>query len=280
MGPGENVELNPGIRKMLYGLFELLRQALNEFRGLSEDFYRWVAVAVILACLVEALFWLSGRLVLRDWRPGWILGGVAGLWFPLTCLIFLSLPATAYLKPAAETILKTWQTGFTHDDAWNQESFRQQYWAVQALKTPDGQPLENFSGYPSPEQGGTKIPASHRESQSAIATIDSNRVAEHFQTRLPLLAQLLWADERPLPEVLRGDMEKFFRDNPGTAYDHFKAVQLAGTEMQRLLEQKIGRIVLMARLGLAGLLLLLWLPLFALAVYDAWKRLEPTTLKE
>jgi hypothetical protein len=264
---------------MLYGLFEILYYSLNEFSRLASDFTLWRNTAIGATALIGFLFVLLGRLVRSDWKPGWLLGGLAGLSIPITFVALLLLPATSYLKPAAITILGIWQDTFLHDDTWNQESFRQQYWAVQALKTPEGKALENFSGYPSPEQGGSRIPASHRESQTVISNIDSTRVAEHFQANLALLAKLLWTKERPLPEVLRSDMERFFQENPGTAYDHGKAVQLAGTEMQSLLEKKIGRIILIARIALVSLLVVLWLPMCAWAMYDAYKKLEPITAK-
>jgi hypothetical protein len=264
---------------MLYGLLDLLFHAVQEFRRLDPYFPLWLGAAVVLAALAASLFWLAGRLVRSDWQPGWGLGSLAGLAVPVSFLAFLLLPAAPYLKPAAVAILKEWQTAFLGDAAWNRESFRRQYWAVQALKAPDGKPLEDFSGYPPPEQGGNRIPASLRESQDAIANLDSSRVAEHFQDSQPLLAKLLWTEERPLPEVLRADMEKFFRDNSGAAYPHGKAVGLAGTEMQRLLEEKIERIVLTTRIALSALLALLWLPLYGWASYDAWKKLEPITGK-
>jgi hypothetical protein len=263
---------------MLYGLLELLFYAVREFQKLeSSHFTFWLSLAGAGALLMQGIFFLSGRLVHRDWLPSRLLGSLAGIFFPLFFLLLLLLPASAYLKPAVATILGIWQVGFLADHDWNQESFRQEYWAVHALKKSDGTPLENFANHPPPEQGGNLIPASTPTAQATITDIDSRRVADHFQTHFSFLAKLLWTKERPLPDMLRQDMESFFRDHPGTPYDHDKTVQLAGEEMLSLLEGKIERIVLIARIVFIACLVVLWLPLCAAAMYDAWKKLEPIT---
>jgi hypothetical protein len=230
------------------------------------------------AAFMELVFFLSGRLVRTDWKPGYFLGACAAIALPASFFLLLLLPASSYLKPAVATLLGAWQQSFLADNHWNEETFRKEYWAVKALQSPDGSALENFAKYPAPEDGGHLIPLSKPESLAVMADFDSRRVAEHFQQNLPLIAQLLWTQDRPLPEVIRSDMEQFFKANPGAAtYEHTKSVKLAGAEMLNLLEQKIERIVLIVRVVLILLLAVLWLPLCAFAMYDAWKKLEPIT---
>jgi hypothetical protein len=260
---------------MLYGLIELLYHAVSEFHRLASDFSFWLKAAIGATALMGALFALSGRLVHVDWKPGWWLGGLAGIALPISFLAFLLWPASTYLKPAVVKMLGEWQKGFLQDDAWNQESFRRKYWAVHALKKEDGTSLEDFTKYPPPEQGGHLIPNNSPESRAVSADVDSKRVAQHFETYYTLLANLLWTGDRPLPELIKADMDEYFRTHSGGTYDHHRSVELVGTEMQKLLEQKIGRIILTTRIALAGLLLVLWIPLYAWAMYDAWKKLEP-----
>lgn len=263
---------------MLYGLLELLLSAIKEFHGLAaQSFNYWLGVAGGLSACMEVVFFMSGRLVRNDWRPGPALASFAGIAFPLCFLLILLFPASSYLKPAVATLLGVWQQSFSADGEWNQETFRKEYWAVKALKKPDGKPLEDFVGNPAPEDGGHLIPMTAPASKALVADIDSRRVAEHFKKNFSFLAELLWTQERPLPEILRGDMDQFFKANPGASYDHAKAVKLAGAEMQALLEQRIDRIVLFTRAAAALLLVLLWLPLSFFAGRDAWKKLEPIT---
>lgn len=263
---------------MFYGLPDLLFSAVEEFSHLASNFLFWVVLAIILSLTLVGLFVFLGKLVRTDWWPvRWIGGFVTVFAAPVSFATILLLPASSYLQPTVIKILDRWEKDFLNDSTWNQESFRQQYWSVRNLKKPDGTQFENFTGYPPPEDGGGRIPASHSESQAVIADIDSRRVADHFQDGHGLLARLLWTKDRPIPDILRNDMEIFFREHPGTSYDHSKAVQLAGNEMQKLLEEKIGRIVLSTRVILASLLLVLWLPLYGWAMYDAWKKLEPST---
>jgi len=261
---------------MLYGLLELLASAIREFHSLAtQSFTQWLFLAGGFSAFMGLVFFLSGRLVRSDWRPGYILGSLAGIVIPIGFFLVLLLPASSYLKPAVVRILGVWQQSFMADSAWNEETFRKEYWGVKALKKPDGSPLENFTKHPAPEDGGHTIPAVELASLAVIADYDSRRVAEHFQRNFSFLAKLLWTQERPLPEVLRSDMERFFKENQGTIYEHAKSVRLAGTEMQNLLEQKIERIVLVTRIALVLLFVALWLPLCAFGIYDAWKKLEP-----
>ncbi len=263
---------------MLYGLLELLASALREFHSLAaHSFTRGLFLAGGFTAFMEFVFFLSGRLVRTDWKPNYFLGSGAAVALPLSFILVLLLPASSYLKPAVARLLGVWQQSFLADNDWNEETFRKEYWAVKSLKKPDGSTLENFVKYPAPEDGGHSIPASEPSSLAVIADFDSKRVAEHFQHNFSFLAQLLWAQDRPLPEALRSDMDKFFRDNHGATYEHTKSVKLAGTEMLNLLEQKIERIVLIVRISLILLLAVLWLPLCALAMRDAWKKLEPIT---
>ncbi len=251
-------------------MVNLLFGAITEFHRLEPPkFSLWLALAGGLTVLLGCLFGLLGRLVYLDWRPNWLLGSLAGIALPVSFVVLVLLPASTYLKPAVATILETWQVRFSQDNAWNQETFRQEYWAVHRLNK------ENFTAYPPPEDGGHRIPAIHPDSKAAIADIDSRRVSDHFQEHYSLLARLLWTSERPLPELIKTDIDRFFSEHPETDYEHSKAVQLVGAEMLNLLELKIGRIVSIVRLILVSILMGLWLPLCAGAIYDAWKRLEP-----
>ncbi len=262
---------------MFYGLFELLAYSILEFQRLSAAFPLWLIAALVGTALFGGAFLAVGRAVYRGWRPPWVLGAVAGLALPLTFLAILLLFSSSYIRPAIIAIIGGWQQSFLQDEPWSNETFRLQYQAVSALRHADGTPIEDLAGHPSPDAGGTLIPVTTPQAKAVVADIDSRRVAEHVQHDIPFLARLLWTKDRPLPEALRQDMERFFADNPKVAYDHGRAVQLAADEMQSLLAAKVGRIVLTVRLAIGTTLTALWLPLLAFAIYNAWKKLEPST---
>lgn len=263
---------------MFYGLFELLANSVFEFWRLSAVFPIWIITAVGFAALLGGIFLWAGRSVYRDWRPRLWLGSLVGLAVFFSFLAFLLLFSSPFLRPGVVAIIGVWQQTFLEDQSWNNETFRLQYRAVSALRHSDGTPVENFSTLPSPgDAGGALLPVTTPEAKSAVADIGSRRVAEHFQARLPFLARLLWTKDRPLPEALRQDIENFFFRSPEGTYDQGRAIKLAANEMERLLAAKIDRIVMTVRLAIGAALAAIWLPLFGLAIYDAWKNLEPAT---
>ncbi|MFZ2404997.1 MAG: hypothetical protein WAW41_07660 [Methylobacter sp.] len=263
---------------MLYGLLELLISTLKAFYRLAfDEFKLWFFIAIGIIFFLGLAFILLGRFMRVDWQPNYISSFIVCISLPLSLFFILLLPASDYLKPAVASLLETWQKDFINNKVWNQETFRKEYWAVNNLKKPDGSSLENFINYPAPENGGNSIPLSYTESKSVISDIDSQRVAEHFQKNFSFLAKLLWTQDRPLPEILRKEMETFFNANKGQPYPHAAAVKIAANEMLSLLEGKIERVVFIVRIILVLLLIVLWLPLYTFALYDAWKKLEPIT---
>jgi hypothetical protein len=261
---------------MLYGLLQLLVYSVIEFRRLSTAFPLWTVAAIALAVLLGTAFVFAGRSVYRNWRPPLWLGSLALLALPVSTLAFLLVFSAPYLRPAVAALIASWQQTFLDDAAWNAETFRLQYQAVSALRHSDGTPLENFADHPPPNAGGVFIPVTTPEAKTVVADIDSRRVAEHFRSHFPFLAQLLWTKDRPLPDALRQDMERFFAENPKEHYHQSRATQLASKEMTRLLSDKIGRIVIAVRVVIGAIIAAFWLPLFALAIYGAWKKLEPS----
>lgn len=268
--------------QQLEELIMLLHGAINEFHNIDVYFRWWLAFAAGFAFCLTALVILSGRLTYSDWTPNSFVSVCLAVVFSFSVFLFLLLPASTYLKPTITNIIEIWQQRFQKDAVWNSETFAQEYKAVHNLRKADGSLLENFDKHPPPSPGQNEhytIPASTITAQEAIADIDSRRVAGHFYKHFPLLSNLLGTSEQPIPDVLRNDMTEFFRTNPGTSYNHEKSVQLAGAEMRSLLERKISRIIFTTRALIIALLIVLWLPLYAWAIYDAWKKLEPITYR-
>ena len=144
---------------MLYGLLELLATAIKEFHHLAaSNFTQWLILASGFALLMEIGCFLSGRLVRSDWTPNLFLGSLAGIAFPITFALIMLLPASPYLKPAVTNLLGVWQQKFLADQDWNGESFRQEYWAVKALKNADGTPLESFADCSRPPKNDCSPP--------------------------------------------------------------------------------------------------------------------------
>lgn len=249
---------------------------LSEFSKLKPvSFWGVLALALFIAGMLPLGCRSLARLTDLRYRFSITQATLCGLASVLTFVGVLAWFGVDYLSPAVQAVILDWQTGFPQDNAWNDETFRLKYWGVHELRDANGNPLENFDDHPPPEQGGHRIPIGHAESRQLCGNIDAVRVAEYFKRNHPFLSWLLIVKGDTFPNILKEDIDAYFKQNPGVDYPASKAVELAGRLLRTSLEQQLPGIIFKVRLMLVAILALLWLPLLAWATMKAWKNLEP-----
>lgn len=249
---------------------------LSEFSKLKPlSFWGVFAFALFIAGMLTLACRSFARLTDRHYRFTIIQASLCGFVSLLTFAGVLTWFGVDYLSPTIQANIGYWQAKFPTDNDWNNETFRRKYWGVHELRNANGNLLENFDDFPPPEQGGARIPVHHPESRRLSGTIDAARVAEHFKGSHALLSWLLIVEGDSFPNILKADIDSFFKENPGASYPGIRAVELAGRLLRTSLDKQVPGIIFKVRLILVGILALLWLPLLAWATMNAWKNLEP-----
>lgn len=257
-------------------LLKLAGYVLDAFQQLSPvNFWGVLAGSLVVAALLPLGCRAFARLTDLHYRFTLAQAAIISLASILTFVAALTWFGVDYLSPAIKTVIGLWQLALSADHAWNNETFRMEYWGVHELRDARGNSLEDFANHPPPEQGGNRIPLTQPESRQSNGRIDATRVAEHFERDHPFLAWLLTVKGDAFPNTLKADIDTFFKERGSDTYPHQRAITLAGRLLKTSLEEKLPGIIFKVRLLLAGIIALLWLPLLAWVTYRAWNNLEP-----
>lgn len=181
--------------------------------------------------------------------------------------LFYGLYVSSYASNVVSQTIEKWKTDVEQDRQWSQAVFVQAYEAVMALNNKDSrQPKKD---YPHPDQGGTVIPASEKESQDVSSKIYAENAVKHFSSRHPLLSKILWATSEDPHQKIAKSKEEFFKKNPGKIYSLDKAVSIASAEILNELKTQLPRITLISQLGLIVIFLVVQGILISLLIYVA-----------
>ena len=184
----------------------------------------------------------------------------------LTFFFVLAFSGLTYMKDVASTIVSLWE-GYEikADSQWSNATFKEAYYKVKDLKT------ENFSNYPSPENGGNAIPASKKTAQETAAKVYATSACDHFNQEHPFLSKIIWSNPEQSAGNISGDVVNYFEQNPGSTYTTDKAISIAADTIKTQLSQQTPRTVTLSRIGLLILYLLVMAIPLGLIGYAAYK---------
>lgn len=240
----------------------------------GSTFYVSLVAAVVLAALTALII----RFIVINVNRAYKLT----LWFYIGCFLaacttfvtIVLLFSLQYANPVVRVAIKGWEASIHLDHKWSDNTFRDAYEAVYALKDSSGKRLENFSNYPHPDRGGSKIPMNSNKSKFAAISVYLDSSVDHFDKNMPLLSWILWADSGMAKEDIYQDMERVFRTTP--TYQMIDAITIAGKEIANVLSGQTQRIIWLGR-GLAiSLFLFIQLVIIGLIVRTALRDIKET----
>lgn len=197
-----------------------------------------------------------------------VLCGIAAV---LTFLFAFTFASLKYTRLAAEILIAGWQLQILSDSSWEEKTFRKTFEAIKGLG------VEDFSSFPSPDQGGHLVPLQKMASRQTLATVYSTEAVRHFNMTHPFLKKILTADTGISPEMITDDVTAFFADHPHENYSNRNAVRLAANHIRQSLEAQIARIVPIARIVIVMLFLIVQAIPFGLVGLAAYRDLKVVT---
>ncbi|WP_300156506.1 hypothetical protein [Solidesulfovibrio sp.] len=161
-----------------------------------------------------------------------------------------------YTGPVAVLMVEQWKRAILQDDSWSNDTFRQAYDAVYALRDAAGKQLENFAKHPRPDtSASTTIPTVTRQAQQTAAQVHASGAVEHFRANHPFLSTILWPHPDAAKQAITKDMEQVFASGTNT-YHAQDAIQIASENILVELKAKASRIVVISRAVLVAVFLL------------------------
>lgn len=238
------------------------------------------SIAFAIGLILAALCWWACSSFTKLWNVRFnmtathhSLCGVAAV---LTLVAVLLFAALRYTKDIGEAKIKLWQVMILVDTRWQNDTFRDLYEAVYALRDSDGRQLEDFTDFPHPDDNGKSVPANQDESRVEAGKVYANNAARHFDKTYPFLSKLIWARVGIPEEVITADVRRFFA-NPNREQQSYMvadAIALAGREIRSELARQVPRLVPMSRLVLAVLFVLAQAVPFGLVAWAAYRDLK------
>jgi len=250
-------------------LFDLLIKCVERFQ--SSDFTSFRNV-IILGIFMGTVCWIACSYYSRLWNLKYriklthhILCGIAAILTFIFTLLFMSL---TYTKEAAYAVIAVWQHDINADLYWGNKTFQKAYDEIKALG------VEDFTNYPSPAEGGKLIPISQNKSRETWTTVYTTEAIQHFKEKHPYLSKILWAESEIPAQVIRDDIERFFKSNPGTSYSAKEAINLAAKYIKQGLDDQVPRVVPISRMVVTILFFLTQSIPFGLIGYAAYKDIK------
>lgn len=236
--------------------------------GLS-NFSIALATGILLAGVVG---WLTKQLALGfnrqfDLRPQHkFYSAIAALITLVFTLLFFSL---RYAEDLAEFQVLTWGQVIQADKDWGAETYRSAYESVYDLRKPNGQPLEDFSRFPHPDKGKTKIPLTNDRSIELVAKTYVQAAEDHFRTNHPVLSHILWATSSNAKSSIYDDIKHEFNVKGTKTYPVSMTIRLAEKQIQKRLKEQLPHIVIVSRVALVILFLIIQLITIGLLIRAA-----------
>lgn len=227
-------------------------QLIIEMKSSGILFYFSIPVAIFLSTAVVWLIKVIARNINNTYKAG--VGFAIGSFFSFitTFITVLFLFSLQFTEPVVKVIIKGWEVALIGDKNWSNNTFREAYENVADLKTENGRQLENFDGYPHPEQGGASIPT-HSEKAKLVATNTYLIAAENnFEKTMPLLSWILTAKSGTAKSDILNDMKQHFSKN-NSSYPVSDAYKIASDRISTELLEQSGRIKVIGSITLVSI---------------------------
>lgn len=198
-----------------------------------------IALAVIL-WLLCAFF---GRLFYKPYRLSTGQHILCGL---LAVLVIIMVPAYAsavYLQPSIAEKIVSWRDLLAHNKTWRDKLFKYEYYEIKKLG------FEDFSSFPSPEQGGDTIPLHHEESIAKAGQIKADAAIDDFCLRFPLISKIMGANNGELANTLKLEAKNYLITHSDSDYTFENSIQFIADRINKELLPFLPRITHITRLG-------------------------------
>lgn len=197
---------------------------------------------------LAAILWLLcaffGRLFYKPYR---LSIGQHILCSQLAIMVVLIVPTYAsvvYLQPSLAGMIANWRDTLVSNATWNDTQFKREYYEIKKMG------LEDFSSYPSPEQGGSKIPLKKTETQVKMGQMTAEAAIENFAFNFPLISKVIGTKPAVSANTVSQDINNYFKTHQGSSYPQERGVQLAVDQIYKELEPQTLSIIFAIRIML------------------------------
>ena len=197
---------------------------------------------LVLGLLLWGLAIFFGRLFYKQYKltvGQHILCGVLAVFLAPTIPLYAS---AIYLKPSLVHTISNWRDTLVDSKVWNHKQFKHQYYEIKKTG------LEDFTNFPTPEQGGQAVPVTKIETRLKSSQLFSEAVIENFNLNYPLLSMIINTSATVSSEKAHQDVNSYFNSHPNTSYPIERAIQLVSKQISIELEGQIPRVIFMIKI--------------------------------
>lgn len=218
-------------------------QLILEMKSTGKLFYICIPVAIFLSTAVVWLIKIIAKNINNTYEAGVGFAIGSSFSFITTFITVIFLFSLQFTEPVVKVVVKGWEVSLMANADWRAKTFREAYENVADIKTKDGRQIENFNGYPHPDNGGSTIPTVSEQAQ--LVSINTYIIAaeNNFEKTIPFLSWILSAKSGTAESDILNDMKQHFSKNNST-YQVEDAYKIASDRISTALLEQSGRIMI------------------------------------
>ena len=218
-------------------------QLIFEMKSTGKLFYICIPVAIFLSTAVVWLIKIIAKNINNTYEAG--VGFAIGSFFSFitTFITVIFLFSLQFTEPVVKVVVKGWEVALMANEEWMDKTFREAYENVVDIKTEDGRQIENFNGYPHPDNGGSSIPTHSEKAQLAATNTYLIAAENNFEKTMPFLSWILSAKSGTAESDILNDMKQHFSKN-NSSYLVSDAYKIASDRISTALLEQSGRIMI------------------------------------
>ncbi|MEC6814293.1 hypothetical protein VXS05_04390 [Photobacterium toruni] len=251
----------------------ILFQLIIEMKAAGKVIYICIPVAIFLSTVVVWLIRIIARNINNEYEAG--VGFAVGSFFSFitTFSAVIVLFSLHFTEPVVKLVVKGWEVALMADTDWRNNTFREAYEKVADLKSKNGHQLENFTGYPHPDQGGHSIPTTSKESQLVATNTYLVAAENNFNKKMPFLSWILTAKSGTAKSDILNDMQKHFATSH-SSYLVEDAYKIAGDRISKELLDQSGRIKIVGSIIFISIWLFIQLVIISFISWAALRNIK------
>ncbi|MEC6897207.1 hypothetical protein [Photobacterium piscicola] len=251
----------------------ILFQLIIEMKSAGKTIYICIPIAILLSTAVVWLIRIIAKNINNEYEAG--VGFAVGSFFSFitTFSAVLFLFSLHFTEPVVKLVVKGWEVSLMADTEWRNNTFREAYEKVADLKNKNGRQLENFTGYPHPDQGGNSIPTISEESRLVATNTYLIAAENNFNKKMPFLSWILTAKSGTAKSDILNDMKKHFATSH-SSYLVEDAYKIASDRISKELLEQAGRIKIVGSIIFISIWLLIQLVIISFISWAALRNIK------
>lgn len=246
-------------------LLQVLLECISILKNSSTFFTITLIAAIILSIIgyyitIHYGTWWNRKYGLKWWQHALCIIASA-----FTFFFVMSFGALKFIEDVADRAVTIWKQSAVKDQSWFNGAFIQAYEDIKDLE------IEDFTGFPHPEEGGQRIPITNDETKERVALIYSKYATKHFKSKNSFWSSVLSLNAKEAKTEIQQDIKNYFKNTLNRTYQVQDAINVAGNDILARLRSQLKGVVFRSRLILIFLFIIVQLIPFSIIGWLAYR---------